>query len=72
MKMTINKSILNHLRAAVGDRLSTSRAERVHRGQDESHHAAAPPEAVAWPSSTEEVASLVAACARHRVPIVPF
>ncbi len=72
MKTTLNESILSDLRAAVGDRLSTSRAEREHHGRDESHHEAAPPEAVAWPTSTVEVASLVAACARHRVPIVPF
>ena len=34
MKTTLNESILKDLHAAVGDRLSTSRAEREHHGSD--------------------------------------
>jgi alkyldihydroxyacetonephosphate synthase len=31
-----------------------------------------PPEAVAWPETTEEVVALVRYAAQHRVPVVPF
>lgn len=31
-----------------------------------------PPDAVVWPTTTDEVAAIVKAAARHRTPIVPF
>src|SRR5262245_47799805 len=56
----------------LGDRFSTSSAVRDHHGRDESYHPPEAPDAVAFPLSTEEVQAVVAACARHRVPIVSF
>jgi len=56
----------------LGDRLSTSPAVRERHGQGESYHPPLPPDAVAFPRSTEEVAEIVRLCARHRTPIVPF
>jgi D-lactate dehydrogenase (cytochrome) len=64
--------LIDELRALVGDRLSTSASVREHHSHGESWHAPAAPDAVAFPESTTEVAAIVEACARARVPIVPF
>jgi len=66
------EAVVADLRAALGDRISTAAAVRAQHGRDESYHAVAAPDAVAFPRSTEEVAAVVRACAAHRVPIVPF
>lgn len=60
------------LRELLGDRLSTSAAIRTHHGQDESHHPASLPDAVAFPESTDEVAAIARICHAHRIPMVPF
>jgi len=65
-------ALIEELRSLLGERLSTSVAVREHHGRDESYFAPRPPEAVAFPHSTEEVSALVAACARHRTPVIPF
>lgn len=65
-------ALVSELRAALGDRLSTSEAVRDHHSHGESWHAPALPDAVAFPVTTEEVSAIVAACARHRTPVVPF
>jgi D-lactate dehydrogenase (cytochrome) len=64
--------LIDELRALVGDRLSTSQSVRDHHSHGESWHVPAAPDAVAFPESTVEVAAIVEACARARVPIVPF
>lgn len=60
------------LRTLLGDRVSTADAVREHHSHAESWHAPAKPDAVVFPLSTDEVASVVRACAEHRVPMVPF
>ena len=60
------------LGALLGERCSTGRAVREAHGRGESWHPVAAPDAVCFARSTEEVAAIVSACARHRVPIVPF
>jgi D-lactate dehydrogenase (cytochrome) len=62
----------NELGALLGDRFTLSPAVRTQHGKDESYHASAPPDAVAFARSTEEVQAIVKACARHRVPVIPF
>ena len=65
-------AVIADLRAWLGERLSTADAVRQHHSHGESWHAWAPPDAVAFPESTAEVARIVSACAARRVPIVPF
>lgn len=60
------------LSGLLGDRLALSAAMRDHHSRDESHHPAGLPDAVAFPTSTEEVAAIAAICHRHRVPMIPF
>ncbi len=62
----------DRLAARFGERFSTAQSIREQHGQDESWHAPAPPDAVVFPETTEEVAEIVRACARHRVPVIPF
>jgi alkyldihydroxyacetonephosphate synthase len=76
-------SLLRGLRSALPDlRASVDEADRVAYGRDlwPRHHFAVragraaghKPEAIAWPASTEELASLVGWAAREGVPLVPF
>jgi D-lactate dehydrogenase (cytochrome) len=60
------------IKALLGDRLSTAKAVRDQHGRDESYHAPAPPDAVAFARSTEEVSAIVKICARHKVPVIPY
>ena len=65
-------SALTELRSLLNERLSTDPAVRESHGADVSHHAPAPPDAVAFPESTEEVREIVRVCARHALPVVPY
>ena len=67
-----NHPLLAELKELVGDRLSTSMAVRDHHGRDQSYHPASAPDAVVFAHTTEEVASIVATCARHSTPIIAF
>ena len=60
------------LKALLGDRLSTSQAVREHHGTDLSFHATERPDAVAFAHSEDEVSKIVAICARHKTPVIPF
>ena len=63
--------MLDDLRALLGDRVSTSDSVREHHSHGESWHPPGLPEAVVFPTSTDEVAAIVKLCARRRKPIVP-
>lgn len=54
------------------DRLTVDPIIRGEHGSDESSHASHPPDAVAFPESTDEVAEIVRICSKHALPIVPF
>jgi D-lactate dehydrogenase (cytochrome) len=69
---TAAPQLLDGLREMLGDRLSTSPDVLAAHGRDESYHPAAPPDAVVFPDSVEEVSEIVKVCARHRAPIIPF
>lgn len=69
---TLHEGVLKELRDIVGERLSTADAVREQHGHDESFHAVAPPDAVVFAETTEEVQRVVQICARHKIPVVPF
>ena len=64
--------VLADLARLLGDRFSTAVAVRDHHSHDESYHASAAPDAVAYPETVEEVQAIVTACAAHGVPVVSF
>lgn len=63
---------LAELTLLLGDRLSRSKPDLAQHGQNETWFPETPPDAVAWPETTEEVARLVAICARHGCPVVAW
>jgi D-lactate dehydrogenase (cytochrome) len=64
--------MLAALQARFGPRCSTAAAVREQHGRGESVYDAAPPEAVVFCESTEDVAAVVALAAAHAVPVIPF
>lgn len=69
MSIELAVSELTHL---LGVRLNRSESDRALHGASETHFAPAPPDAVAYPDSTAEVAQIVAICARHGCPVVAW
>jgi len=67
-----DRSVLAELQALLGERVTTSAGIREHHGKDESYLPYAPPDAVVFPESTEEVRDIVMVCRRHRVPMIPY
>ncbi len=70
--MPINDTAKNALATLLGDRFSLSAAERQHHAGAEAYHQVSPPDAVAWPVSTKEVAKIAKICNAENVPMVPF
>ncbi|MDX1394115.1 MAG: FAD-linked oxidase C-terminal domain-containing protein [Gemmatimonadota bacterium] len=70
--MTTTDDLFASLETLLGDRFSTATALREQHGAGESFHTPAPPDAVAFPETTEEVADVVRLCSTARVPVVPF
>ena len=68
--MPIADHILSELRAVLGDRLSTGESDRTLHGASETFHSAPPPDAVAWPLTTEEVSAVLKICNAHGVPVI--
>ncbi|MDX1785763.1 MAG: FAD-linked oxidase C-terminal domain-containing protein [Roseovarius sp.] len=67
--MGVNEAIAT-LRTLLGERCVRSKSDLELHGRSESHFPLAPPDAVTYPESTEEVAQIVQTCARHRVPVI--
>ena len=68
----LDAGLLEELRGLLGDRATASRGVREHHGKDESYFPFAPPDAVVFPGSTEEVRAVVDLCRRRRTPVIPF
>jgi D-lactate dehydrogenase (cytochrome) len=68
----LNSSALSALRSLLNDRFSTEPSILARHGKDESYHPAIPPDAVAFPDTTEEVSAIVKICAEYKVPVIPF
>jgi D-lactate dehydrogenase (cytochrome) len=64
--------LVEELNTLLGERMSVSQAVRDQHGHDESYHATAAPDGVAFARSTEEVAAIVRLAAKHGVPVIPF
>jgi D-lactate dehydrogenase (cytochrome) len=72
MNAPLPEALAAALKQGFGERFSTVEAVRAHHGKDESSYAAAPPDAVIFAASTEEVATAVSLCHAHRVPVIAF
>jgi D-lactate dehydrogenase (cytochrome) len=69
--MDIARAIAD-LQSSLGQRITLSKSDLALHGQSESHFPPTPPDAVAYPETTAEVAEIVTLCARHRVPVVAW
>ena len=63
---------IEQLKSLLGDRLSTSKGVREEHGRDIAHPVAQPADAVAFPLSTEEVASIVRICHAEGTPVIAY
>ncbi|WP_412174920.1 FAD-binding oxidoreductase [Albidovulum sediminicola] len=68
----MDATALSELSALLGSRLITAGGDLRSHGQNESWFPETPPDAVAYPETTEEVSRLVAICARHGCPVVAW
>jgi D-lactate dehydrogenase (cytochrome) len=66
------RELATTLAAIFGSRFTTNGAVCLQHGTDESAFEPAPPDAVVFPESTEEVAKAVAACSASRIPVIAF
>ena len=63
---------IDALSSLLGDALSRSKSDLDLHGRSESYFAAAPPDAVAYPSATAQVVAIVKICAEHGCPLIAF
>lgn len=64
--------LVERLAAAFGPRFTTNGAICLQHGTDESAFEPAPPDAVVYPESTEEVAQVVSECNACRTPVIAY
>ncbi|MGI3210376.1 FAD-binding oxidoreductase [Roseovarius tibetensis] len=64
------QNAIAELQSCLGQRLTRSKSDLDLHGRSESYFADAPPDAVAYPEDTAEVAEIVRICASHRVPVI--
>jgi D-lactate dehydrogenase (cytochrome) len=69
--MTIAQA-LDDLQTFLGERLSRSKSDLAAHGGSESYFPHCPPDAVAFPETTEEVAKIACVCHHHGVPLIGF
>ncbi|WP_298566600.1 FAD-linked oxidase C-terminal domain-containing protein [uncultured Aliiroseovarius sp.] len=69
--MTID-TVFTELSSMLGDRLSRSKSDLDHHGGSESHFALSPPDAVAWPETTDEVSRILLLCHNASVPVIAY
>jgi len=65
-------SAIDALSSLLGDRLSRSKSDLDIHGRNETHFAPMPPDAVAYPLSTDEVSQIVTICAAHKCPVIAW
>ena len=69
--MQIDTRNIAALTALVGERFSTKQANRDQHAGHETHHAPQPPDSIAWPLTTEDLAQIVRNCTDAKVPLIP-
>lgn len=69
---TLSEPLQSALQARFGAQLSTALPVREQHGRDESVFDIAPPAAVVFAESTQDVADAVKLAAEHRVPVIPY
>ena len=67
-----HEAVVTRLRDRLGDRVSTGDSVRENHSRGESHHHAVLPDAVVFPTSTQDVQAIVAVCAELRCPMTAF
>ncbi|WP_421906883.1 FAD-binding oxidoreductase [Mameliella sp.] len=67
-----NDTAIARLQELLGDRLSTSQAERTLHGQNETYYPNTPPEAVAYPETTDEVSQILKICHAQACPVTAY
>jgi len=72
-RSNITPEVLAELAATLGEGgLLCSEEDRLRYGHDETEDLVYPPDAVARPRSTEQVAAVVRTCAEHGIPVTPI
>lgn len=66
------EALVRRLVDLLGENFTVNPTVCAHHGGGGLRHPNLPPQAVALPRTTEEVAAVVRACADHRTPVVPF
>ena len=69
--MTIETAIAQ-IKAILGDRITTAKAERDLHGANETYYPATPPDAVAFPANTEEISAILKICNAEGCPVVAY
>src|SRR5690606_6069868 len=72
LRRSVPAELIEELRGRFAERFSTAAAVREHHGRDESPFDAVPPDAVVHALDADDVVAVVGACARHRVPVIPY
>lgn len=65
-------ALVSRLTALLGEHFTANASVCGHHGGGGMRHPNLPPQAVAFPTTTDEVAAVVRLCAEFRVPLIPF
>ncbi|WP_147124472.1 FAD-binding oxidoreductase [Shimia ponticola] len=65
-----NAQAIAALTSLLGDRVTTSKSDRDLHGRSETHFPDFPPDAVVYPTTTEDVSRIVEICAEHDCPVI--
>jgi D-lactate dehydrogenase (cytochrome) len=72
LRKPLPAELLEALQARFDKRVATSAAALEQHGKDESAHPVAPPDAVVFPMTTEDVVEIVKLCTQYSVPVIAF
>src|SRR6056297_1952096 len=64
------ETAISELQSCLGQRVTRSKSDLDLHGRSESYFPEAPPDVVAYPETTEEVAQIIRVCARHGLPVI--